>query len=411
MASNLQKFVNPKFLRSVPLQLMRRLLERHRDARGSFDLAGMAADSAIVRDRLARYFQDGREHPEGLVADLHRIAEVGTENGLMVLLEQARRRGVALVVRPGSNPAKEDPKYVAMSAFLDHPGVFDDAADSVAFFRRSAIAEFYGAEAGVEAGADSETLELFRRAAKSLFEEDLLGDYCRVGCYEDGDELCLMLTHGAPVASMAVLRNAKEHIACYRPTAQARLRYSAAEGRLKIGGVRKNRRGDVAEAFAGTVLRRPGFFAGSDAQALYSLAPVERNWTKFLLAHAHDPYIRRVRIVEAQVERVSPDLAGQLQRPEWSVTVADRNGHTLELIRQLCPNVEFMSGRWRLSRVVLQADIQEARRRPASVIVTIQPEAQAVFRRLGHEARIMELLRRNGFCKDRIAAQTALAAE
>ena len=90
MAKDLKKFVNPKFLRTVDLTLLRRLLERHAATLKGLDLGSFGANP----DETKRYMQDffaGPEenYPEGLVADLHRIAELGNANGLQLLLEQA----------------------------------------------------------------------------------------------------------------------------------------------------------------------------------------------------------------------------------------------------------------------------------------------------------------------------------
>ena len=58
-------------------------------------MAVFDADPATVRPALYDFFSGPEEnHPDGLVADLHRIAELGDANGLHLLMEQARRRGV-----------------------------------------------------------------------------------------------------------------------------------------------------------------------------------------------------------------------------------------------------------------------------------------------------------------------------
>ena len=75
--------------------LMRQLFERH--------FAGGAAPIAIDdeeadhRGLLAEYFdQPVNDWSEGLVADLHRIAELGTSHGLEMILSAARRQDVTL---------------------------------------------------------------------------------------------------------------------------------------------------------------------------------------------------------------------------------------------------------------------------------------------------------------------------
>jgi len=77
MAGNLNKFVNPRFLKAIDPMLMRQLFERHfagGAAPISFDDAG-----EDHRGLLAEYFnQLVNDWSEGIVADLHCIAELGT---------------------------------------------------------------------------------------------------------------------------------------------------------------------------------------------------------------------------------------------------------------------------------------------------------------------------------------------
>jgi hypothetical protein len=77
MAKDLRKFANLTFLRTVDLALMRRLLKRHARALHGFDMGVFDAEPVKVRDALRAYFlgPDDR-HPEGLIADLFRIAEL-----------------------------------------------------------------------------------------------------------------------------------------------------------------------------------------------------------------------------------------------------------------------------------------------------------------------------------------------
>ena len=52
MASNLRKFVNPKFLKTCDLPLMQRLLARYQKHSASFDLALFTGGDDAVRDAL-----------------------------------------------------------------------------------------------------------------------------------------------------------------------------------------------------------------------------------------------------------------------------------------------------------------------------------------------------------------------
>jgi hypothetical protein len=411
MAKNLRKFVNPSFTRTVPLEPMRRLLERHRDQLTGFDFGVFNGEPPQAREAIAEFFEGPESsYPEGLVADLHRIADLGNEAGLVTLLERARRDNVVLVDGARARPEQQAPKHVALVAFLDHPKVFDAASDMLAF-RYTSFAEYDGVEEGVQAQLDESTRAEFEAAAKSIFEEDLRGCYCRVGWYDDDDDVHLVVTYGKPYATTPVIDGGVLDVVCYRAAAHAALCYSAADGRLKIHGVPKARRTVLAEIFARCILGHPGFFTAPHAQKLYSLAVIERDWPEFRFTHAFDPSIRRVEIVEAQVDRVSQDLFGNFDHVEWSLVARDRCEGAVARLQAACPALEFQSGAWRLSHIVMRLSIEVGAQKLAKVIVKVKPTAQAIFKRERFEKQVMDLLRRNGFCCERDANRAALAAE
>src|SRR4051812_14705777 len=98
MARDLKKFDNPRFLKTVDLALFRRPLERQPQTRRGSDLAAFDGENAEVRDRLRGFFEGPEDAlPPGIVADLHHIAELGTENGMNLLQERAAARDVEIV--------------------------------------------------------------------------------------------------------------------------------------------------------------------------------------------------------------------------------------------------------------------------------------------------------------------------
>ena len=104
MGSDIKKFVNPKFLNTIDVVLMRELFARHFGDDGppiAFD--GEVADT---RQALSDYFAlPVTDWSEGLIADLHRLADLGTGEGMQLILHEARRRGVVLYPEPDTgNP-------------------------------------------------------------------------------------------------------------------------------------------------------------------------------------------------------------------------------------------------------------------------------------------------------------------
>ncbi len=413
MPRNIKKFVNPKFVRTIDLAILRRLLERHAEGLNALDLAALNEDTPDTREALMRFFMGPEEHyPEGLLADLHRIAELGSSRGLTIILEQAARVGVDLARPEHSGDLRdEDPKHLAVVVFLDHPAIFDRAADWNALGARSSLAEFVGLEEGVEADVTDATKARFEEAVRALFLADMRGDHCRVGWYDDANDINLVVEHGSPVNTTEVVGRSENRVISFRAAQHATLIYSPATALLKIGGVAKARRAEVAEIFALTMLGRPGFFAAEDAQNIYTLDPVERAGYGYSLQAAYDPSIRRVQIVEAQIDRIMVDDRTGEQRVGHSFVARDmRGGEALARLGEAMRG-QRMGHEWRLNHLSLRVEIGTGGARPSRVTVKVKPPSSAQFRRERFEHTIMTLLHRNGLVHDRNARGRAHAAE
>ncbi len=414
MAKNLKKFVNPKFTRTIDLALMRRLLERHAESLDGFDMAVFDGEATEAREAVQNFFAGPEEnYPEGLVADLHRIAELGSSHGLRLLQERAVRFGVVIAPErdEDGNEQRQDPKHVALAVFLDHPRLFEAAADFLLLTARPSLAEFAGKEEGVAAQINDHTRNAFEQAAAIMFEAELLGRYCRVGWYDDDGEINLVITHGSTITTKEVVEDEGEQIISYRAVEHAVLSYASADGRLKIGGVPKASQAELAEIFADTMLERPDFFASADAQRLYTLKPIEREGFGFALNHDFDPQIRRVRIVEAQANRVATDPQTGDERVLWSIVTRDNRDNALARLGESRRDMRFGPDSWRLSHIVVRIYFDVGKPKPAQVTVKLKPPSQAIFKRERFEGQIMDLLRRNGFCYEREPERASAAAE
>ncbi|MCB8836169.1 hypothetical protein [Aurantimonas sp. VKM B-3413] len=415
MAKNLKKFVNPKFTRTADLGLLSRLFERHRDALDGLDLGIFrdAASQEAARSAVQDFFAGPEDqYPEGLVADLHRIAELGNAAGLDLILQQAARLGTRLNSEAsGAEPeAHQDPKHVALRVFLDHPDVFNAASDMMALMARTSLAEFVGRDEGVEAVTHDSAKGEFETAAAAMFEQDLRSNHCRAGWYDDADELVLVIEHGSPITTTDVLHKDKKRVISFRAAEHAVLSYNSATGLLKIGGVAKARRADLAELFADKILSKPGFFAGDDAQNLYTLDPVQRTGFGFAFNHDFDPGIHRVQITEVQVDRVGADPKTGETRTFYSYVARDGRDNALMRLGEMMRGTRLGSD-WRINHIAFRVHFATGGKSAKKVIVKLKPPAHAMFKRQQFEGRIMTLLRRNGLLNDRDAFQAAVAAE
>ncbi len=413
MAKDLKKFVNPKFKRTIDLGLMRRLLQRHKGGL-RFDLAVFEeGDDEEIRSAIQDFFAGPEDnYPEGLVADLHRIAELGNASGLELILQQADRLDVDLRPEPGNDDedARQDPKHVALRVFLDHHDVFDAASDMMALMARSSLAEFVGRDEGIEATMEDCAKAAFEEATAILFERDLRSNYCRIGWYDDADELVLVVEHGSPITTTDVVEKDQKRVISCRAAEHAVLSYTSTSGLLKIGGVAKARRAEVAEIFAGKLLGRPEFFAGADAQNLYTLDPIRRAGFGFTFNRDFDPGILHVQITEVQVDRIGADPKTGDTRVFHSYIARDGRDNALARLGEMMGSAPLGQD-WRLSHIVIRIHFATGGKQAKKVTVKVKPPAHAMFKRQQFEGRIMTLLRRNGLLNDRATAPAAVAAE
>jgi hypothetical protein len=413
MAGDLKKFVNPKFLRTVNLPLFRELFARQPGELRGFDLATFDLPELEARAALSAFFQGLEEGlPKGIVADLHQIAELGTENGMDMLQARAEARGIQITPPLGSDgqPVPLDPKQFAILAFLRHRPVFDAVSDMMAREARSSFNEYVGVDEDVAPQLTDETRQGFEAAAREMFQRNYRGAYCRVGWYEDGPQTVLVVTHGAPVAVVPIIARDKEDVISYRSVEHAVLAYHPGTGRLGITGVPKARRAELAELFAVHLLNQPGFFAGEDCQDLYTLERVERAGLGFAVNHAFDGGIERVEIVEVQLDKLgAPERDDEPPPVEAWLVVRCFRGMALLRAREFGgAQVAFGPGRYRIGHLMLRIHFA-AGRRLVKVAVKVKPPSHAIFKRHRFEHRVMELLRRNGFCRERQPAEAAAA--
>ena len=411
MGYDIKKFINPKFLKAIDLGLMRELFIRHfgEDAMPVvFD-----GEASAIRSALSAYFGEPvTDWQEGLVADLHRVAELGSNEGMQLILNEARRQEVALYPVPETDdaesaPIKHEAKHVALHTYLHHHQIFEAAADFQSLRAPAAMAEFRGPERDVGADLTEETSAAFKAAIVKLFAQDLQGDYCRLGPYEEEGEINLVVSHGAPVTTTPVVAGDREQIITLRAVKYAALRYAPNEGLLRIGGVPKAQQGDVAAIFAEHILGRPGFFAGKDARDLYTLDPITRFGPDFVFDHAFDERILDVRLVAAAADFFAEDEDGAWRYVRtWESK--DASGAALRHFKT--SEVRFGRG-WRLGEITFRVFFKSDAKRPAKVTARLKPPGTLAFRRTRFEKAIHALVARNGLEKDRDADLVVEAAE
>lgn len=413
MAGNLKKFVNPKFIKTIDMPLMKSLLSRHEGNFKGFSLDMLDQDEQAAREALQTFLAGAEDtYPEGLRGDLHRIAELGDMRGLEIILAQAERQGIDLFpeLKTGDLDAPNkahDPKQIAVRVFLDHPELFEAAADHMVLLAPDRLYEFAGRERGVMIDITEEKVEAFRAAVANVFRKAFLGDYCRVGDYADADEINLVVSHGSMVSTIPVVEGQQERVISVRQISHAVLRYSENTGMLRLARIRKAHQPEIAELFAAIILDRPGFFDGDDAQELYTLRQIELAGPMFEFDARHDPMIHKVQIIEASADLM---VSGKKGYPRVARTLRSRDLGG-DALRHFSGTPVSFGRSWRLGELVFRVlFIGDGKRQP-QVTVKLRPPGVLQFRRTQHEARVMTLIQRNGLMNDRDDFEVVDAAE
>jgi len=403
MAGNLKKFVNPRFIKTIDLELIKTLLLRHNSEFNRFDIGQLEQDEGPARDALSDFLSGPEDaYPDGLRADLHRIAELGNSKGLEIIQTQAVRQGIDLF--PDIQTSDEetpnrahDPKHIAVRVFLEHPNLFEIAADYLAMMAADRLHEYAGRQSGIVVDITNVKVEKFRSRISEIFKGSFLGDFCRIGDYVDGGEINLVISHGSLVSTMPIVEGEREKVISIRAVSHAVLRYSEDTGILRLARIKKAHQAEIAELFAEILLERPGFFEGDDAQDLYTLDNVERAGADFSFDHRFDPEIDRVLIIEASADLMVPGKNGY-PRVARSIKSRDLTGQAL---RHFDGASVAFGGSWRLGELVFRVLFRKEGNRQPQVTVKIRPPGIVQFRRTQHEERVMKLIERNGLLNDR----------
>lgn len=405
-----QRFASQRFLRTVEPGLLHAFFDRYGISTDRLDLTLLQATPDEGRSAVSAYLlhTPKTEIPESLTADLHRIERLGKPVGQEALLQEARRRGIELV--PPEAFSKTNPRNLALRAFINHPEVFEDAENGLAFLQPQSVMEFVAPEEGIPADLSEERLRVLEAHARTIFQADLRGEFCEAITYQDGDEMHVSIRHGAALTITEVLEGSRKRIRSFREIDNAVLAYSAIDGRLKVWGCGKASRTALAKAFAEVALDRPGLFSAVASRRLYTLGPAEAAGAAFEFRHRHDPGIARIQIYEAQANRVVVTKSGR-EKVVRSLTARESDGNALQALHESRPEITYQFGGWRLAHLMIKITLVAEGPRPPVITVKIKPHDTLSFPRQRHQQRVMKLLAMNEMLCEREPSRPALAAE
>jgi hypothetical protein len=411
MKKSIKKFVSREFIKTVDLNLLKRLI----DMFGASDRVGwdkLPADDRERREAIYELFRGAEDaFPKDMLDALHRIMILANPTGARLLHERAALEGVELI--PADELADEQdgrhltPRHIALRAFLDHRDVFDKALRIAAFFVGSRILELRGKPGTPSRHDDADAREAFRNAVSTHFLERYQGRYCQVTWYHEGEETRIMVAHGNNATVANVEEAGEEQTRSWREIAEDSIRYHAPTG---WAGIMARSVGDqrrLASLFAEHLLGEAEFFKESEAQQLYTLRPVQDQGAGFDFQYEWDDRVQSVSINEIVVDEGEYMLDGKRYRSPWTLTCKDRNDALAQLL-EIAPGLDFSEIRVVAMKLAFQFLVNGE---PFPVRVKITPPDTATISDRTFEDDVMEHLIRNGLRLPHETGAAAAAAE
>lgn len=411
MKKSIKKFVSREFIKTVDLNLLKRLI----DMFGVVDKVGwdsLPADDRERREAIYELFRGADDvFPKDMLDALHRIMILSNPTGARLLQERAGLEGTELIPADELNDEQDGrhltPRHIALRAFLDHRDVFDRALRIAAFFVGSKILELRGTPATPSRHDDADAREAFRKAVSAYFSDRYQGRYCQVNWYQEGEETRIMVAHGNNATVANVEEAGEEQTRSWREISEDSIRYHPPTG---WAGVMAKSVGDqrkLAALFAEHMLGDIDFFKKGEDEQLYTLQPVQDRGAKFDFQYKWDDRVQSVRIESIAVDEGEYMLDGKRYRSPWTLTCKDKNDALAQLL-EIAPDLDFSEIRIVSMKLVFQfvlnGDLFPVR-------VNITPPVTATISDRTLEDDIMEHLTRNGIRLPHPTDTVAAAAE
>lgn len=411
MRKSVKKFVSREFVKTVDLDLLKRLIDRF-NAAASLHWDELPENDNERREAIYELFRGADDaFPKELLDALHRIMTLSNPTGARLLHERAEVHGVKLIPSEEIENADDGrhltPRHIALRAFLDQHEIFEQTRKVAAFFFGSKILEFQGKPATPSRHDDEQSRDAFQTAVSAYFAERYQGRYCRVNWYQEGEETRIMVAHGNNATMANVEESGEEQTRAWREITEDSIRYHALTG---WAGVMAKTVGDqrkLAALFAEHMLGDAEFFKKSQDEKLYTLQPVQDQGAKFEFQYKWDKRVLGVRIASIAVDEGDYTLDGKRYYSPWKLTCTDKTDALAQLL-EIAPDLDFSETRIVSMKLVFQFALNDD---PFPVNVTITPPNTATISDRTLEDDIMEHLTRNGIRLPRPADAIAAAAE
>ncbi len=400
VARSIKRFFNPKFLQTIDLDLLRRFLSPHLKhleiAPNVFDKPEKQARAALLD-----FFKTAENYPQEMMRDLHRIAELGNENGLHNLIDIAALHGKCLLPEEEIGDEAElrrlDPRHVAMRVYLEQPDLFQEASTASACRLPRTSFEYRGRSTNVPAKLDGEAKKLFVERTSEFFRKRLKGGYCDVAALEEDGVFLLVVKHGKTATTTLVEQRGEESVLSLRELALASMSYMPSSGVLSVMTQVAKERLFLRDLFAEALLGDKEFFKDAETKPIYTLQPIADRGASFRLAIEGIEGLKSAWVQEIQIQGKKAE--GETRSVEGKMLFGNSTNAIGDLLR-LAPNVDLR--RFDIAHVKALLRFEQSGKK-IDIPVIITPPCKlsmSTTGRMRFERDILRFLDINGFYAD-----------
>lgn len=406
MAPMVRKFVSRDFMKTVDLQLLRRLLEPHVAAIG-LNWGNLPDDDGARRDALFNLFSIGENFPQSLQNALHYAKLLSGQAGARILIEQAELSGVDLAAQSADTGAQPDTRSIALLAYLDHRRIFDTAVDRTRLWATSRPLERCAKRSGLRSREDDLLCRnQFQEDVRRYFLEKYSGTYCDVRWYYEADEVGILVLHGRHRRTTNVEAEGGEMTLSFHEIGEDTIRYCADTGRIKIGAASLRDAKKLLNLFAEHLLREPDVFSGATSDSLYTLEPIQAAGASYVFKTGWDETVTGVSVVEVQLD--DGRMSSRRRMSPWALRLKDKQ-NALRRCGEIIGDDALRDVQ--LFSVKLEFRLYGDGGEVTTVPVLVQPPDVASFQDHAWEATIYDHLERNGLRRGTSRASASFAAE
>jgi len=375
------KFTDEKFLKTVPMDLFRKLLEPH-DGKIELDLENLSPES------LNEFFLKADDTmPDQLLGDMHLISKMATATGMHVIITHGQAEGIVFErpdAKPDEDPTEEiDPKWLSLFCFLTYREIFDAAQQEKIYERQSSFEEYTG-QTEDELEVTDDKIRDLEELLGSYFLEEYQGDLCRVTKFEEDGEQKFLIKHGLFWKVDIQIKGNREAPYSFRPLVMSVAEYDPERGVLRINAKKDKDKEEIVKVFGNVFFDDENYFEPGETVTLEPLLDPDFNYD-WMWDSLH---VESVTFTDLQIMR-NADTKSHIILKSRDVLADLRDMNDIDLSVLSKENLVYAKVLFRFTSKMSKFKS-----------VRIKPNNKIVMNRSAHVATVHDHLRRMGILKD-----------